>query len=418
MKARTGRRGLVAIVGLAALAAACTPVVTPPPPTTTTTTPPAPVACQSDETRSVGPDVPGATTFEAVVDDGLGAPEAVTFDAATAADVSERVADIEATLGPVTSVGEEVPVSILAVEPGDDPEYGSAPFRQKAALDWSEFDAAWTAEKSGAGVVVAVVDSGVDGAHPDLAGQLIPGNDFVASTGGNGCVDPNSHGTHVAGIIGQADNTVGGIGAASGVQILPVRVLGASGGGSSTDVANGITWAVDNGADVINLSLGGSDSPAIHDAVDYALANGVAVVAAAGNCGQYDAEKCPVVNAPLYPAAYPGVIAVGALSVNGSPNANTRASFSNNNTYIAIAAPGVSIYSSVPGGGYGAKSGTSMAAPFAAAAVALILEVCEGESPAAVMSKLQSAATATATDFAQPVKVLDAFAASAAPCTP
>ncbi|MGH9032673.1 MAG: S8 family peptidase, partial [Acidimicrobiia bacterium] len=287
------------------------------------------MTCQAVETLALESDSPEpATTYEAVVEDGSGGSEYVSFDAASGSEIFEQVAEIEATVGPVTEIGEQAEVGVLQVNPNDDPRYGVSPQPQKLAFDQAKFNQAWSNGEDGEGIVVAVVDTGVDGTHVDVAGNLLPGADFVSLSGGT-CVDPNSHGTHVAGIVGQVDNIIGGIGGAPGVSILPVRVLPASDSGSSTDVAAGIDWAVDHGADVINLSLGTpTEGTAIDDAVDDAIVKGVTVVAAAGNCG----TGCNPLNAPSYPAALPNVIAVGALTTGQ----NTRASFSNDNDYVDI----------------------------------------------------------------------------------
>ncbi len=223
--------------------------------------------------------------------------------------------------------------------------------------------AAWKVSSGADGQIpvrVAVVDSGVDGSHEDLVGSVLEG--FDAISGGNGWVDDAGHGTHVAGIVvAHRDNATGGSGLAPAAQVLPVRVLNGDGFGDHEDIAEGIVWAVDAGADVINLSLGGPEStPILESAVNYAVANGVVVVAAAGNARLEGNEVS-------YPAAYDGVIAVAAAAPDGR-----SAMFSNTGSYVDIAAPGFSIVSTVPGG-YLNLSGTSQAAPFVSAASALLL---------------------------------------------
>lgn len=247
-----------------------------------------------------------------------------------------------------------------------------------APLTWSR--------TTGASVVVAILDTGVDGAHEDLAGHVLPGRDMTTRAVLPADTDPNGHGTHLAGIVGAiADNERGGSGTAPGVAILPVRVLDASGAGFSSQVAAGIVWAADNGADIINLSLGGPvRSNAQAEAIAYAVSKGVLVVAAAGNDHTTDAAQ--------YPAALPDVVAVGAVTPSNVP-----ASFSTRGDYLDLAAPGTMITSTVPGNEYAAYSGTSMAAPFVAG-VAALLEGLRPMTPAELTALLQS----TAVDVAEP----------------
>lgn len=213
----------------------------------------------------------------------------------------------------------------------------------------------------GSGLVVAVLDTGVDADHPDLDGRVLSGWDSMVE-GGDGRVDPNGHGTHVAGILAAAaGNDVGIGGVAPGVSILPVRVLDETGNGDDDELALGIIWAVDHGADIMNLSIGGAvPSTLLEGAIDYALDAGVLVVVAAGNSGAMG-------NEPSYPAAYRQVLAVGSTD-----SSDRRSIFSNTGGYVDIAAPGSWIVSTWPGGRYQTSSGTSMAAPFVAGAAALL----------------------------------------------
>jgi type VII secretion-associated serine protease mycosin len=210
------------------------------------------------------------------------------------------------------------------------------------------------------GQVVAVVDSGVDATHPDLAGVVTRGVDLVDR--GDGRRDPYGHGTHVAGIIAaRAGNRIGVAGLADGATILPVRVLTASGKGWMSDIALGVVYAVDHGASVVNLSLAGPhDIPALQAAVRYAQGRGVVLVAAAGNERQHGD---PV----MYPAAYPGVLAVAATDTD-----DTSADFSETGSYVSLAAPGVRIAATYPKNRYVFLSGTSAAAPFVSATAALV----------------------------------------------
>ena len=235
-----------------------------------------------------------------------------------------------------------------------------ARFGELWGMSLLQAEQAW-AMSVGSGVVVAVVDSGVEASHPDLQGSVLTGANTVWGDSSPATTDPHGHGTHVAGTIAaHANNGVGVAGLAPGAVILPIKALDAGGSGYTSDVADGIVWATDNGAHVINLSLGGSPNGIIEGAVNYALSKGRTVVAASGNQGASSSG---------YPAAYPGVISVSALDTSGTG----MASFSNRGANVDLAAPGQGILSTVPGGGYASYSGTSMAAPHVAAAAALVL---------------------------------------------
>ncbi|WP_128567075.1 S8 family peptidase [Methanocella paludicola] len=214
----------------------------------------------------------------------------------------------------------------------------------------------------GSGVKVAVVDTGIDYTHPDLAGKVIGGCSFVRYT--KSYKDDNGHGTHVAGTIAAVNNNIGVVGVAPGASLLAVKVLDRSGSGYLSNVISGIQWSVTNGAQVISMSLGSSsDSQALHDAVDAANAGSVVVVVAAGNDG----------GAVSYPAAYDSVIAVSAVD-----ESLTKASWSNFGTEVDLAAPGVNVYSTYKGS-YAYLSGTSMACPHVSGVVALVLTTAPGK---------------------------------------
>jgi subtilisin family serine protease len=246
--------------------------------------------------------------------------------------------------------------------------------------------ALWSAAPSG-GATVAVVDSGVEATHEDLAGAVLPGTDLV-DTSGDGSLDEHGHGTHVAGIVGAlTGNAIGVASLAPGTKILPVRVLDADGAGWDSDVAAGIVYAVDHGAEVVNLSLGGPASGPSADAVRYAVEHDVLVVAAAGN-GRTTG------NPVSYPAAYPDVLAVAA-----SDTEDRTAAFSSTGPYVDITAPGDMIASTYPEPtGYVFLSGTSMASPVVAAAAAVVRAARPDLTAAEVAALLQS----TATDLAAP----------------
>ncbi|MEW6404711.1 MAG: S8 family peptidase [Chloroflexota bacterium] len=236
---------------------------------------------------------------------------------------------------------------------------------------------AWDYTTGSSSVTIAIVDSGVDLTHPDLAANLLNGYDFVNSDGDP--MDDNGHGTHVAGITAAVTNNgVGVAGVAGGAQILPVKVLNASGNGTFNNVALGIIYAVNNGAQVINLSLGGgTNSAALQNAIAYADAHGVVVVAATGNTG----------SSVLYPAAYESVIAVAA-----SDESNNHAAFSNYGPEVDVTAPGVNIYSTALGGGYEYRNGTSMATAYVTGEVALLLSVDSSLTPDEVVAIIESTA--------------------------
>jgi serine protease len=306
-----------------------------------------------------------------------GTPEitvTVAPDRARAADAVEAARAIDGALAvtvdqrvTAAEVGEPTPVTegtadahATASAAGAPPLSNDALRNQQWGLTTLGGETAWQTQ-TGIGQTVAVIDSGVDGAHPDLAGQVLPGIDLV-DVGGDGRVDPHGHGTHVAGIIAAIAGNLDGIaGLAPGANILPVRVLDAQGSGWNSAVADGIIWAADHGAATLNLSLGGPGSDSVlASAVSYAQSKNVLVVAAAGN------ERVNG-NATSYPAAYPGVVGVAATD-----EANASGTFSNTGSYVDLAAPGVNIVSTYPANSYAAISGTSMATPYAAAAAALI----------------------------------------------
>lgn len=230
-------------------------------------------------------------------------------------------------------------------------------------LDVLRADTAWR-HSTGAGVVVAVIDSGVDGAHPDLAGRVLPGLDLVEPLPTAG-PDPVGHGTAVAGLIaGRHDDSSGVVGLAPDARILPVRVLDAENRyDDALIVANGVRWAVDNGARVINLSLGGSSaSPALAAALDYAFARDVVVVACTGN--QTASNSSTV----WYPAREPGVVAVSGLDQEG------RKLWSGAITgqETVLTAPATGLVGARPPDGYWRVQGTSFGAPLVSATAALI----------------------------------------------
>ncbi len=243
--------------------------------------------------------------------------------------------------------------------------------------------AAW-AYSTGRGVTVAVVDSGVDGDHPDLRGQVLPGVDLVTETG-DGRTDLVGHGTTVSAIIaGRDDDTDGVVGIAPRAKILPIRVLdGENRYDDALIVAKAVRWAVDRGAKVINLSLGGSgSSAALAAALDYAFAKDVVVVACTGN------TTGSVPTDIWYPAREPGVIAVAGLDRNG-----TRLwSGSVTGHQTVVTAPATGLVGARPNDGYWRVQGTSFAAPMVSATAALIRSRWPSMSAADVVNRIISTA--------------------------
>jgi subtilisin family serine protease len=290
-------------------------------------------------------------------------------------------------------------------------EAGTAGVDVRAELAWSA--------ASGSGIVVAVIDTGVQQSHRDLAGRIATNSDEVCGNGldddGNGFVDdctgwdfgsgdsnsrpdagPSNagHGTHVAGIVAAGRNGYGVVGVAPDSQVMDLKVSDAAGRLLLSNVTAAINYAVANGADVINMSLGTGPGQVprwgiapLEAAVADAVAAGVVVVAAAGN------DNADATNAPAWPASlaefYPGVISVGA-----STNTDARAFFSNHGRSVSVWAPGHHILSTGFGAEFEWKSGTSMAAPVIAGAAAVMMSADPSSTPASVRTQMQNTGVA------------------------
>jgi thermitase len=252
----------------------------------------------------------------------------------------------------------------------NDPQYSQqyGPQRIQANLAWD----IWQPQRT---VYIAIIDTGIDSNHPDLTNKMrrhsngaVYGWNTLNNT--TNALDDNGHGTHCAGIAAaEINNGVGIAGVAAWnpnvansrayVQLMPVKVLSSSGSGTLDGVARGITWAADNGAHILSLSLGaGSGAQQLQDAVNYAWNRGCLVVAAAGNGGS---------SSPQYPAYYTNSIAVAATD-----SSDRLASFSQYGSWVDIAAPGVGILSTIPNSRYAFYDGTSMACPHVAGAAAVL----------------------------------------------
>ncbi|MFZ5828342.1 MAG: S8 family serine peptidase [Bacillota bacterium] len=218
--------------------------------------------------------------------------------------------------------------------------------------------AAWDVAQGSSSTVIAIVDTGIQLNHPDLDAKIVPGYDFVS--GDSQADDGHGHGTHVGGsAAAETNNATGGAGTCPGCSLMPVRVLDNNGSGTLANVANGITWAADRGAKVINLSLGASTgATTLENAINYAWNRGAFLACAAGNSNT---------SSPSYPAYYENCFAVA--STNSS---DARSYFSNYGNWVEAAAPGEGIYSTWLNGGYHTISGTSMATPHVAGLAGLL----------------------------------------------
>jgi serine protease len=371
-----------------ATTASTTTSSTTPPPLPTTTAANAATTAYNKEATNADPIVP-IVTVETTSD----GPKIVSHPVSSPAE-ARAVATDAAKGNDLTSVQSD---SIMRVT-------GSPTNDTYASNQWpldpvkTSFSTAWKTS-NGKGIIVAVIDTGVDASHPDLAGQILPGRAFLNGSATGVAMSPATdncgHGTHVAGTIAAlANNRIGISGAAPGVKILPVKVLNCS--GLSSDVANGIKWAANNGARVINLSLGGTvrDS-AVEAAIAYARTKKVVVVAAAGNNHGPTSCASPGNNAVSYPGASPGVIGVGAID-----DQFARACFSNTGSYVDLVAPGFNVLSTYPVNltdmsryaPYMYMSGTSMATPHVAAAAAIVLSRWPTCTSDRVEAKLESTA--------------------------
>lgn len=259
--------------------------------------------------------------------------------------------------------------------------------QQTEVLPWGvdriDAEKIWTTT-TGDPIKVAVIDTGIDLRHPDLLSNIKGG--YNAINPRKSPNDDNGHGTHVAGTMAAIKNTIGVVGVGPKINLYAVKVLGSSGSGYLSDVIEGLDWAIANGMQVVNMSLGTSSNVlSFKEAIQRVNAAGIVQVAAAGNNG----------GAVNYPAAYPEVIAVSAVD-----NKDKIASWSSRGSEIDLAAPGVSIYSTYRGSTYKTLSGTSMASPHVTGVAALVLTQaakCDTDlngscSPTEVQQRLEATA--------------------------
>jgi subtilisin family serine protease len=255
----------------------------------------------------------------------------------------------------------------------NDTQYGSQWHLPKIAASQ-----AWDLTQGASGALIAILDSGIDATHPDLAGKLVPGyNTYSNSTD---TTDPYGHGTEVAGAAAARTNNGEGVaGVAGAAPIMPVRVTNAAGAATSASIASGIIWAADHGARVVNLSFNGvAGNATIRAAAEYAMNHGTLVVAASGNCGCAD----PTPDNPFI------------LSVGATDESDGLAYFSSTGAFVDLSAPGTNILTTAQYGLYASESGTSLASPIVAGVAALMFAANSALTPATVTQLLEATAFA------------------------
>jgi subtilisin family serine protease len=263
----------------------------------------------------------------------------------------------------------------------NDPNY-----REQWGIFSTNTDRAWSILNSSMEIKVAIVDTGVDYNHPDLKNRVLRelGYNFINNS--RDVMDDNWHGTHVAGIIAaEADNNIGitGIVGKANVKIIPIKALDSNGQGSSDIIAKGIKYAADTGADIINFSVGFDVKDAyIGEAIKYAKSKGVLVIVSSGNNGRNSDYTSP--------AGDEGAYTISSVNID-----NQVSVFSNFGSSVKLAAPGEEILSTVPGGGYEYRDGTSMAAPLVAGVAAMV----KAQNPMLTADEIENILSSSAVDI-------------------
>jgi len=301
-----------------------------------------------------------------------------------------RAGDVAAALRTDPRVASVVPDAVASVAdwPADEPPDDTLYATYQHDMPLIGMPGAWQLTTGSTSVIVAILDTGYEGTHPDLAAIPIV-SPYNARTGTHNVIDGYGHGTHVAGTIAaQTNNATGVAGIAPGITIMPVKVMDSNGYGYWSDFLEGVDWARTHGASVVNLSLGGtltaSQAAAFQPTFDAAYEAGVLVVAAAGNNNRDE---------PFYPASFDHVVSVAATN-----SSDAKASFSNFGPAVDVAAPGVNIESTYINASYRQMSGTSMATPHVVGLAALI----RSYHPTYTVDEVETAIEITALDLGTP----------------
>lgn len=289
------------------------------------------------------------------------------LDYATLSVPSAQAEEVIKALGRTPGVISVNPTQQMKTAEVTSPRVSDSFYPEQWGLSKAEVQKAWGLGATGAGITIATIDTGVDVNHPDLKNNLVEGyNAITGKTGLSAVQDNNGHGTHVAGIAAAALNGEGIVGVAYQAKIMPIKAMDRSGEGTDDIIADGIIWAANHGAQIINLSLGANEETDIlKDAIQYAQRKGALLIAAAGNI----AEGASGVASITFPAADPDVLAVTATD-----SADKLAFFSLTGPQAGLAAPGINIVSDYwqNRSGYATTEGTSMASPFVAGVAALV----------------------------------------------